>query len=102
MVIYLLLAFAFLVIFVLTMFNKISFKQKDDNSKKRVKLTLAVITGSNALGMILFMIAELVDVLYLPFNIIGIIIIVGTIIFYFVQDYLYKENLKKNKESETK
>lgn len=100
MVFYLLLAFAFLVVFILTAFNKIEKKDVPAKAQKRFKFTLMIISGANAFGMILFMIAELVEVLYTPFNIMSALILVASVVFYLVENYYYKQDVfEASKES---
>lgn len=96
MVIYFLLAFAFLVVLVLTAFDHIKSSSENVNRRRIFKRTLITITACLAAAMILFAFAEIVDLLYAAFNVIGILLIVGAVVFYFVQDYYFK------KESENK
>lgn len=95
MVIYIIIAFALLVVMILQIFNKIDkfipCPFEKEGNKKKFKMTVIVITAILALAFILFAIAELVDVLYKPFNIIAIIFIVFTVAFYFYQNYTLKK-----------
>lgn len=99
MVIYILIAVALAVLMILTIFDKFTPKEiTDENKKKFYKQTTIIMLSADILSFVLFTIAELVEAVYKAFNIIAIILLILSVVFYFVRDWQFKkiESEKKN------
>lgn len=96
MILYIVIEIALIALLILTLLNKFTPASYNDTQKNYFKKAALICLGVFILAFFFFIIGEAVEDLYPTFDIVGLVLIVLSFVFYFYQKYNFKKINKEN------